>query len=402
MKIRAIEGGITAPKGFKAAGVSCGIKAGTKRDLALVCSEVPAKAAAVFTTNKMAAPPILLSRKNVSDGIAQAVLINSGNANACTGKRGLSDATKMSELVAEVLDVSSENVLVASTGVIGVPLPMEKVERGIKEAKVALDVGGHLEAAEAIMTTDTFPKEFAVEFELGGKVVVLGGMAKGSGMIAPNMATMLGFLSTDLAICRICLKACLVEAVNKSFNMITVDGGTSTNDMVVILANGLAGNEKLVLGEDDLPVFQKALDLVTQKLAKTIVKDGEGITKFLEITVAGAKTFEDAKVAAMTVANSNLVKTAFFGEDANWGRIIAAIGHSGAECDPRKVSIHFNGKKIVEDGMMASFDEDDVLGILKGEEIEVLIELGVGRERATVWTCDLSYDYVRINAAYRT
>lgn len=402
MKIRAIEGGITAPKGFKAAGVSCGIKAGTKRDLALVCSEVPAKAAVVFTTNKMAAPPILLSRKNVSDGIAQAVLINSGNANACTGKRGLSDATKMSELVAEVLDVSSENVLVASTGVIGVPLPMEKVERGIKEAKVALDVGGHLEAAEAIMTTDTFPKEFAVEFELGGKVVVLGGMAKGSGMIAPNMATMLGFLSTDLAICRICLKACLVEAVNKSFNMITVDGGTSTNDMVVILANGLAGNEKLVLGEDDLPFFQKALDLVTQELAKMIIKDGEGITKFLDITVAGAKTFEDAKVAAMTVANSNLVKTAFFGEDANWGRIMAAIGYSGAECDPRKVSIHFNGKKIVENGMAASFDEDDVLGILKGEEIEVLIELGVGRERATVWTCDLSYDYVRINAAYRT
>lgn len=402
MEMKAVEGGITAPKGFKAAGVSCGIKAGTKKDLALVCSEVPAKAAAVFTTNKMVAPPILLSRKNVSDGIAQAVLINSGNANACTGERGLSDARKMSELAAEALDVPSENVLVASTGVIGVPLPMEKVERGIKEAKVALDVGGHLEAAEAIMTTDTFPKEFAVEFELGGKIVTLGGMAKGSGMIAPNMATMLGFLSTDLVICRTCLKACLVEAVNKSFNMITVDGETSTNDMVVIMANGLAGNEKLVLGEDDLPVFQKALDLVTQKLAKTIVKDGEGITKFLEITIAGAKTFGDAKAAAMAVANSNLVKTAFFGEDANWGRIIAAIGHSGAECDPWKVSIHFNGKKIVENGMVASFDEDDVLGILKGEEIEVLIELGVGRERATVWTCDLSYDYVRINAAYRT
>lgn len=401
-KIKVIEGGITVPKGFKAAGVACGIKASKKKDLSLVVSDVPAKAAAVFTTNKMAAAPVLVSKENIADGIVQAVVINSGNANACTGKQGELDAVKMTELVAKITGISSKNVLVASTGIIGVPLPMDKIEKGIKKVFSSFGAHAHLAAAEAIMTTDTFLKEFAVQFEFRGKQVTIGGMAKGSGMVAPNMATMLSFLTTDLVICRTCLKTCLVEAVNQSFNMITVDGETSTNDMVAILANGLAGNEKLVVSDADLPVFQEALNLVTRELAKLIVKDGEGITKFIEVEVKGAKTFEDAKNAAMAIANSNLVKTAFFGEDANWGRIMTALGHSKAEINPETIDIYFNQVKVVKNSVAIDFNETEVARILEGKEIKVSVDLKSGDKEATVWTCDLSYDYVKINAAYRT
>ncbi|HDP69426.1 MAG TPA: bifunctional glutamate N-acetyltransferase/amino-acid acetyltransferase ArgJ [Actinobacteria bacterium] len=400
MKI--IQGGVTAPASFKASGVSCGIKASEKKDLAVILSEVPATTSAVFTTNKMAAAPVRFSRCNARNGICRAVVINSGNANACTGLKGEEDAFEMIDKTAEALSIHPQDVIVASTGVIGVPLPMDKVEKGIVDAISLLSKEGHTDAAEAIMTTDTYSKEIAVQFEFRGKTVTIGGMAKGSGMIAPNMATMLAFLTTDINICRTCLRASLTEAVNKSFNMITVDGETSTNDMVAVLASGKAGNEKLILGDDDYNVFQKALNYVATELAKMIVKDGEGTTKFIEIDIKGAKTGKDAKKVAMVIANSNLVKTAFFGEDANWGRIISALGHSGTEIDPETVDIYFDDVQIVKNSIALSFDENKVNEILKNDEIRVIVDLNIGDGKAKVWTCDLSYDYVKINASYRT
>ena len=401
-KIKVIQGGVTAPVGFKASGVSCGIKISGKKDVAVIFSEAPATTSAVFTTNKMAAAPVHFSRRNTRNGTCQAIVTNSGNANACTGPKGQEDAMTMIEKTAEALNIHSQDVIVASTGIIGVPLPINEIKKGIVKAVSLLSEDGHTDAAEAIMTTDTYSKEIAVQFEFRGKTVTIGGMAKGSGMIAPKMATMLAFLTTDINICRTCLNTILSEVVDKSFNMITVDGETSTNDMVAILANGKVGNEKLILGDDDCGIFQETLNYVATKLAKMIVRDGEGITKFIEINVKGAKTDEDAKKTAMGIASSNLVKTAFFGEDANWGRVISAVGHSGAEIDSETIDIYFEDAQIVKDSVAASFDEKEVDEILKKDEIKLVVDLNIGDKQAKVWTCDLSYDYVKINASYRT
>lgn len=407
--LKKVSGGATAPKGFKAAGVACGIKQSNKKDLALVFSKKQAHVAAVFTTNKIAAAPVLLSKKHASDARAQAVVINSGNANACTGEQGKRDALEMAKQVADILKLDVEDVIVASTGIIGVSLPMDKITVGIKQAAESLGSDGSEQAAEAIMTTDTELKQVAIQFELAGKTVILGGMAKGSGMICPDMAphsagqaTMLAVVTTDAKVCKICLQASLISAVDKSFNMITVDGETSTNDMVVLLANGQANNEKITLNHSQADIFQQALDYVCTELAKMIVEDGEGMTKFLAITVKGAESSPDAKLVAKAIANSNLVKTAFFGEDANWGRIVAAIGHSGAEISPRTIDIYFGDEQIVKDSQAIKFNKDKVEKILQSFDIEVAVDLNAGKARATVWTTDLSYDYVKINAEYRT
>ncbi|MDI6690049.1 MAG: bifunctional glutamate N-acetyltransferase/amino-acid acetyltransferase ArgJ [Actinomycetota bacterium] len=408
VKVKVISGGVTASSGFKASGVSCGIKGSGRKDLALIFSEVPAIAAVVFTTNKMAAPPVLISKKHVQEGVAQAVVINSGNANSCTGRRGITDAIEMAKITAGELTkkclgkISPYQILLASTGIIGVPLPMDKLKRGIQNAVASLSYDAHLDAAEAIMTTDSFPKEMAIEFKIGNKTITLGGMTKGAGMIAPNMATTLSVLTSDIRISHSCLKRALRKSVDKSFNMITVDGEMSTNDMVVILANGIAQNQEVVEDSKDALIFQEALDFLTQELAKMVVRDGEGATKFIEIIVRGGKSFEDAKTIAMTVANSNLVKTAFFGEDINWGRIIASIGHSGAEINPHDIDIYLSHHQIVKGSVGLPFNEGEIKEVLKDKEIRVTIDLNLGDSIATVWTTDLSYDYVKINAAYKT
>jgi len=395
MSFTKIPGGVTAPQGFKAAGLACGIKESGKKDLALIFSQVPAKAAAVFTSNKIKAAPLEVSRRHLSNGVAQAIIINSGNANACTGRQGFDDALQMAQSVAEPLKISPQDVLVASTGVIGNFLPMVKIKEGVKRAIQSLTDQGSSNAAEAIMTTDTFPKEIAFEFEIEGRRVRIGGIAKGSGMIAPNMATMLAFLTTDVKIDEPFLKDCLKRAVDSSFNTITVDGQMSTNDMVAILANGMVGNKELGL-------FEEALHLVCQELAKMIVKDGEGATKFVEIVIEGAMSQDQAKGIALAIANSNLVKTAFYGEDANWGRIMAALGSSGGEIDPDKIEIFFGTERIVVQGVGIPYDQDKVSQILKSPEIQVTVNLNLGQAQARVWTTDLSPEYVKINAAYRT
>lgn len=403
---RLIDGGVTAAPGFLAAGVHAGLKK-VKRDLALLFSKEPAVAAGVFTTNKVKAAPLKVSREHLQNEVAKAVVINSGNANACTGEKGLEDAKTMAEITAKVLGCEPQEVLVASTGVIGVPLPMEKIIQGIRNAALDLTPTGGALAAEAIMTTDTFPKEISLEFSVGGKTAILGGMAKGSGMIHPNMATMLGFLTTDLAISKELLQEALTEVVQKTFNMITVDGDTSTNDMVLIMANGLAGNEPIADKKD--PAYQEfyqALTYACTHLAKAIAKDGEGATKLLTVEVVNAATEKDARLAAKSVCSSNLVKTALFGEDANWGRILAAVGYSGADFDPEKVDIFIKsaaGEIIVaSQGAGLNFDEEKAKEILQEKEITFVIDLHEGTQGATAWSCDFSYNYVKINSSYRS
>lgn len=399
------QGGVTSPLGFQAIGVFAEIKKQNK-DLALIYSEVPAQGAGVFTTNKVKAAPVIVSQKHLAQGIIQGVIANSGNANACTGEKGLADAEKMAELAAQALKIKKEQVVVASTGVIGFPLPIEKVEQGIKLAAKELSEKGGLAAAEAIMTTDTFPKQLAINIEIQGKQVTIGGMAKGSGMIHPNMATMLGFLTTDGAIAQEDLYLMLKKAVDQSFNMITVDGDTSTNDMVTILANGLAGNSPIKAGTPEGEQFQSALNFLTASLAKDIAKDGEGATKMVEVQVKNALSPGDAQKAAMAIATSSLVKTAIFGEDANWGRIIAAVGYSGAEIDPEKIDISLASsageEKMAKNGGGLAFDEAKAKKILEEKEIIILVDLKIGQEEAVAWTCDFSYDYVKINASYRS
>lgn len=396
--------GITAPKGFKANGIACGIKESGKKDLAIISSDKPASAAAVFTTSKVQAAPVLISKEYIEDGIIQAIIINSGNANACTGEEGLKNSVLMTELTAAELKISPQNILVASTGIIGVQLPIGKIKEGIKDVVKSLSVerGNSKNAAEAIMTTDTFSKELSVEFNIDDVLVSIGGIAKGSGMIAPNMATMLCFITTDANIKNNLLKNNFKKAVDLSFNMITVDGETSTNDMVTILANGLAGNKEITEGSKEESIFCEALNFLCVELAKMIVKDGEGATKFIEISVENAKSFTDAKNIALSVANSNLVKTAFFGEDANWGRIMAAIGKTEVDINSDLVDIYFEDQQIVKGGMGFLLDEEKVSRILKSKEIKVKIDLKNGWDKAKVWTSDLSYDYVKINADYRT
>ncbi len=400
--INEIEGGITSPRGFQAAGVHCGIKK-AKRDFALVYTAAPAVGAAVFTTNVVQAAPVLVDKELCGrGGRFKALAVNSGNANACTGERGMHDAWEMVRLTAEALNIRQDEVLVSSTGVIGKYLCMEKIAAGITLSAQALGTDGTA-AAEAIRTTDTFTKEAAVQFDHNGVTITLGGMAKGSGMIAPNMATMLAFVSTDANIGANALQQATHHAVVRSFNRISVDGDMSTNDMVIVLANGLAGNPAIAEPAGDLYVlFAAALEQLLVTLSKMIVMDGEGATKFIEIRMLGAASEKEAEQAARAVANSNLVKTAFHGEDANWGRILAAIGYSGIVFDPALVTIQFGGVAILGQHYAIDFSEERAAQVLAQREIVLTIDLHRGSASATFWTCDLSKDYVAINANYRT
>ncbi len=409
ISLSTIEGGITAPKGFKAAGVAAGIKKRNK-DIAVIYSEVPAKVAAAFTTNRVKAAPVLWSQRIVgSKKEVQAIVINSGNANACTGTIGMEHAALMCETTAKELKLDKDTVLVSSTGVIGVPLPIECICNGIHSACAALDSTFQASeaAAEAIMTTDTFKKQIAIAIEIGGQTVTIAGMAKGSGMIHPNMATMLGFITTDVNIDLALLDQLLKETVADSYNMISVDGDTSTNDTVVVLANGQANHQIITdANSENFLKFRDAFRHVNTYLAKQIVRDGEGANKLLEVHVTGAHSTEDAKKLVKSVINSSLVKTAFFGEDANWGRILAAMGYSGATFDTAKVKIKFasDGGSILlmQDSEPVKFDEEAALKILKEKDIHIDIKLQDGNGTAIGWGCDLSYEYVRINGDYRT
>ncbi|MBY6277081.1 bifunctional glutamate N-acetyltransferase/amino-acid acetyltransferase ArgJ [Symbiobacterium thermophilum] len=399
-----LAGGVTAPAGFVAAGACADIKGNGagKKDVALLASRVPCAAAGVYTTNLVKAAPVVLTRGRTETGELQAVVANSGNANACTGEQGIRDAAEMARLAAEALGIRPELVGVASTGVIGVPLPMDRVSAGIRAAAAALSPEGGADAAEAIMTTDTFPKQVAARLEIGGATVTIGAMAKGSGMIHPNMATMLGFVTTDAAVDAAALREALREATDRSFNMITVDGDTSTNDMVLVLANGLAGNPRIMPGSAHYRAFADALAAVLIHLAKEIARDGEGATKLIEVRVKGAATLSDARKAARAVCGSNLVKAAVFGEDANWGRVLAALGYSGAQFDPGRVDLWLGDLQMMRAGEPVAFDEAAAARVLREKEVVFTADLHAGECEATAWGCDLTYDYVKINGSYRT
>lgn len=400
--MKSISGGVTAPLGFKAGGTVCGIKKNQLPDLAIIYSEVPAEAAGIFTTNQVQAAPVILSKEFLKKGKAQAIIANSGNANACVGAAGLEAARRMAAAAGKALNIPMDSVLVASTGVIGVALPVEKIEKALAEKADFLSDTGSPAAARAIMTTDTFPKEAAVEIELGGATVRIGGIAKGSGMIHPNMATMLGFITTDAKIEQTLLQKAIAAAGERSFNRITVDGDTSTNDTLFILANGLAKNPPITTVNNEYQTFVQALTEVCLALAKMIARDGEGATKLVEIKVAGARSEAEAVKVGKAVATSNLVKTALFGEDANWGRILAAVGYSGVTIDPDRIHIYLGDLSVYQKGTGLVFDEAKAKEILSGKEILIKIDLGDGAAAASVWTCDLSYDYVKINGSYRT
>jgi len=397
-----VPGGITAARGFQATGLHCGIKK-EKKDLAVILSELPATTAAVFTTNRTLAEPLIVDKLQLRDNrTCSAVIINSGNANACTGPRGREDAWTTIKEAAKALKLPTKHVLVSSTGVIGKPLPISNLKAGIRLAAKQLTRDGHAEAAEAILTTDTHPKEYAVRFSIGSKSVIIGGMAKGSGMIAPNMATMLAFVTTDCKISHPLLHEALKQAVSKTFNRITVDGDTSTNDMVLLLANGLAENPTIRTVGPAYEKFYAGLEQVLAVLAKMIARDGEGATKLIEVVVAGAKEEEDAVLAARAIANSNLVKTAVHGADANWGRILAAVGYSGIAFSPEKVEISFHHLPILQRNFKANFSERKARTALSKEHVNITVDLNLGKKSATFWTCDLSSEYVTINASYRT
>ena len=399
--MHSITGGVTAPQGFKAGGITCGIKKNQRPDLAWVVSDNPAVAAGIFTTDQVQAAPVQLSKEHLRAGVARAIIVNSGNANACVGPVGINAAEAMAAAAAELLAIPAEQVLVASTGVIGVELPVTKIQAALKDKGFIRAEGGGA-AAQAIMTTDTFPKEVAVEFALGGKQVRIGGMAKGSGMIHPNMATLLGFITTDIAIDRMMLARAIRSAGDYSFNRITVDGDTSTNDSLFIMANGLAGNPEINTDGPDYQLFLEGLTEVCLNLAKMIARDGEGATKLVEVRTEGASSEAAALRIGKSVATSNLVKTALFGEDANWGRILAAAGYSGAQIDLEKIRIYLGGLLVCQNGIGVAFDEAEAKRILEQKEILIRINLGMGDAVASVWTCDLSYDYVKINGSYRT
>ena len=398
-----IEGWVTAPQGFIAAGVKAGIKVSGNHDVAVIYSTAPAACGAVFTQNKMCAAPVLVSREVNQHGYAQAIVVNSGCANACTGEQGLADARRMQSHAAELLGIKPEEVFVCSTGVIGQFLPMDKLLTGIADAIDSLDECEGESCAMAIQTTDTFIKRAAYETEIGGKKVKFAGIAKGAGMIHPNMATMLTFITTDAAIAPDVLKRAVKKAADQSFNMVVVDGDTSTNDSMIVLANGLAENE-IILSEEhpDYPAFFEALVACATDLAKMIAHDGEGATKFLEVNVVGAATWADAKTAAMAIAKSPLVKTAFFGEDPNWGRVICAVGYAGIPMVPEKTVIKFGGVPVYANGLGAEFNEDDIHKVMAEHDIVIDVEMGMGDAKATVWSCDFSYEYVKINGEYST
>ncbi len=406
--MKEIRGGVTAAKGFQAAGIYAGIKK-KRKDLALIYSSVPAKGAGTFTTNIVKAAPVKWDMKVTRDSeYVQAVILNSGIANACTGMEGDENNFLMAYAVAKALDISAEAVYTASTGVIGKQLPIGVIEEGVKI--IAAELSGSIEAgslaAEAIMTTDTYPKEYAVSFLAGGKEVTVGGMAKGSGMIHPDMATLLGVVTTDLAISKELLQEALSEDVKNTFNMISVDRDTSTNDSLLLLANGLAGNKEITEKNEDYEDFCKALNTVTTKLAKLMAADGEGATKLLEVTVNGAATKEEAAALSKSIITSNLVKTAVFGNDANWGRILCAMGYAGVNFDPDKVELLIESAegrlKLVENGMATDYSEEIATKILSAKEVTATADIKMGTASATAWGCDFSYDYVKINADYRS
>lgn len=398
--------GINGIAGYKYAGVCCGIKSSGKEDMALIFSEVPATAAGVFTTNKSKAAPVLIDLNNIKNPTTRAVIINSGNANACTGKKGIGNALQMVRTTADTLGIDANEVLVSSTGVIGVQLPMEKIEAGIQRAVSSLSADGGDAAAKGIMTTDTREKKIIVKVSLSDREVTVGAIAKGSGMIHPNMATMLCFILTDAAVEKKLLQQMLEDTVQDTFNMISVDGDTSTNDSVIVLANGMAGNSIIAEKNYDYYKLLGAFKAVAEAMATQIVRDGEGATKFLRVSVINAATKEDARVGAKAIISSNLVKTAFFGEDANWGRIMCALGYSGADFDPSRVNVIIKSQqgeiKLMDNGEGLNFDEKKAALILGETDIEIMVDLNAGQHKATAWGCDLSYDYVKINGSYRT
>lgn len=403
-----IEGGVCAAKGFSASGIHCGVRKNkTKRDLALIYSEVVASAAAVYTKNLVKGAPLTVTKKHISNGKAQAVICNSGNANTCNAD-GIEVAEKMCELLADNIAIKPEDVIVASTGVIGQRLDVTPIAVGLPllVSELGNAKENSVQAAEGIMTTDTVLKEIAVKFNIGGKECHIGGIAKGSGMIHPNMATMLVFITTDASISPQMLKKALSSDINNTFNMVSVDGDTSTNDMVAIMANGMAGNETIVKEDENFAEFMKALNTITVYLCRKIAGDGEGATKLLECTVTGAKEEEIAKTVAKSVICSSLFKAAMFGADANWGRVLCAIGYSGADVDVEKIDVSFESKAgrldVCKNGAGIDFSEELAKEVLSEKEINVLIELNSGDASATAWGCDLTYDYVKINGDYRT
>ena len=396
------DGGVIAARGFLASGVSAGLKPSGRRDLALITAEKPVPAAAVFTTNRVAAAPVVVSRRHIAGGLLRAVLINAGNANACTGAQGLSDAEAMAAAVADELGCASGEVVVSSTGVIGVPLPIERVISAIPDAVGALDSRTGDAAAEAIMTTDTFAKQTALTFGVDGERYTVGGMAKGSGMIAPNMATMLSVITTDAPLTSAACDAALRSAVATTFNRVTVDMDTSTNDMCVLMASGADGGALIDPGSPAYELVAEAVHAVALELARMVARDGEGATKLVAVTVSSAQSTADAEKAAFAIANSPLVKTALFGNDANWGRVAGALGRSGAAIDPDGFDIDFAGIRVCRGGAAVSFDEAEALAALSQPEVSIDVRINLGDAEATVWTCDLTYEYVRINGEYRS
>lgn len=397
-----IDGGVTAPKGFKAGGAACGIKKNNKKDIALVCSDDTAIASGVFTTNTVKGHSLQVSMEHIKNGFARAILINSGNANACVGESGYNDAKEMTNLTAELLHCEAEDILVNSTGVIGTKLSMPNIRSGIRLAVSALSIDGGSEAEEAIMTTDTISKQIAVEIEIQGEKVRIGGMAKGSGMIHPNMATMIGIITTDANISRSLLDKALKHCVKSTFNRVSVDGDTSVCDSVFVLANGFADNDAIVKDDYEYSIFVDALMYVCTYLSKLIAKDGEGATKLIEVIVDGALDEADAYKVISSVAKSPLVKTAIFGEDANWGRIMTAVGYSGASFDPNLIDIYLGDILVCRNGAATNYNENDAKEVLKKKEITIKINLKKGNVSDRIWTCDFSYDYVKINGSYRS
>lgn len=408
--MKVIDGGVTAPKGFLAAGLRAGIKPGkTNKDMAMIYSEQPAVIAGTFTRNVVKAAPVLWGKKIVEEQEAiRAAVINTGIANACTGTKGYENVEREATLVSKLLNIKKEEVIIGSTGVIGQQLPMEVVEEGIKQLvpQIKHDRQSSKDAAQAILTTDTKPKEIAVTIKISGKEVTIGGICKGSGMIHPNMGTMLGFIATDASIHKDLLLQMQREIVEETFNMISVDGDTSTNDSVFVMANGMAENETISEKNADYEVFKEGLTYVNRELAKKIAGDGEGCTKLFEVHVAGADTKENAKILSKSVVTSSLTKAAIYGKDANWGRILCALGYSGVSFDPQKVDITFQSAAgsidIVKDGIATDYSEDEATKILSEEEVTADIHMHSGNEEATAWGCDLTHEYVSINADYRS
>ncbi|MBP5093194.1 MAG: bifunctional glutamate N-acetyltransferase/amino-acid acetyltransferase ArgJ [Abditibacteriota bacterium] len=399
--MKTIKGAVTAPKGFKAAGVRCGLKQ-SGNDFAMIVSDVTASAAGLFTNNVFCAAPVTLDREKLKDGKASVIIANSGNANASTGAVGMKNAEDSCALAAKLLGKDESEVLCASTGVIGHLLDTDKLFAGIKVASMSLSEEGGTSAAKAIMTTDTVAKHAAAEFEIGGVKTRMGIICKGSGMICPNVATMLCFITTDAEVAPDTLKGALIDACERSFNSLSVDGDGSTNDTVIILANGLSGCGEIKPGTPEYTVFSDALTALCVKMAKAMAADGEGATKYIEIRVKNAATYGDAKLAAKTIANSALVKTAVFGEDPNWGRVLAAAGRSGAKMEAEKTSLWFGDVKIFEKGEPLPLDPDTARAPMLEKELVITVDFGIGSENATAFTCDFSYDYVKINAEYHT